>query len=58
MNVCSREGTKVAGVDLAARSIIVMSEGHGYEFLSKGMRPLEIMEGPLLPEAGIARADL
>jgi hypothetical protein len=48
----------VAGVDLAARSIIVMSEGHGYEFLSKGMRPLEIMEGPLLPEAGIARADL
>ena len=57
-NVFATDGTKIAGVELEPGDFIVTFEGHGYEFLSEGTRALEIMEGPLLPDAGFARVDL
>ena len=57
-NVYATDGTKVAAVELAPGDFILTYEGHGYEFLSEGTRALEIMEGPLLPDAGFARVDL
>lgn len=57
-NVYSKDGENVANIDLEPGDFIMLYEGHGFEFLEEGTRALEIMEGPLLPDAGFSRVDL